>query len=135
MTVLTRNTHMYVFRPSPPQKEVVVLTVEDRELREKALEVECTEALKRWVGHGRGLDWSLFLKDRDTQPTAGNTPHVVILETEVPVVQQKNYDLMGDLLDTDVLILFRQVLREEESLLKVGAQSQFGYLPTMTLET
>ena len=48
-------------------------------------------------------------------------------------MQQKNYDLIGDLLETDVLMLFRQVLREEESLLKVGVQEQFGYLPTMTL--
>ena len=30
-------------------------------------------------------------------------------------------------------MLFRQVLREEESLVKVGGQPQFGYLPTMAL--
>ena len=67
------------------------------------------------------------------QPVVGNTPDVVILETEVPAVQQKNYDFLGDVLEADVLMFFRQVLREEESLLKVGAQAQFGYLPTMTL--
>ncbi len=81
----------------------------------------------------RGLDWSPYLKDRVTKPAAGNTPDVVNLETEVAAVQQKNYDLMGDLLEADVLMLFRQVLREEESLVKVGGQTQFGYLPTMAL--
>jgi hypothetical protein len=84
--------------------------------------------------YGRGLDWSPYLKDRVTKRVAGNTPDVVNLETEVAVVQQKNYDLMGDLLEADVLMLFRQVLREEESLVKVGGQSQFGYLPTMVLK-
>ena len=73
------------------------------------------------------------MKDRVTKPAAGNTPDVVNFETEVAAVQQKNYDLMGDLLEADVLMLFRQVLREEESLVKVGGQAQFGYLPTMAL--
>ena len=68
-----------------------------------------------------------------TKPAAGNTPDVVILETDVTVVQQKNYDLMGDLLEADVLMIFRQVLRDEESVVKVGGQSQFGYLPRMAL--
>jgi hypothetical protein len=86
---------------------VVVLTLQDREVREKALEIECAAVLKRWVGYGRGLDWSPYLKDRVTKPAAGNTPDVVNLETEVAAVQQKNYDLMGDLLETDVLMLFR----------------------------
>ena len=40
---------------------------------------------------------------------------------------------MGDLLEEDILMLFRQVLREEESLVKVGGQEKFGYLPRMTL--
>jgi hypothetical protein len=40
---------------------------------------------------------------------------------------------MGDVLEEDVLILFRQVLREEESLVKVRGQSQLGYLPRMVL--
>jgi hypothetical protein len=40
---------------------------------------------------------------------------------------------MGDLLEADILILFRQVLRQEESLVKVGGQAQFGYLPRMAL--
>ncbi len=30
----------------------------------------------------------------------------------------------GDLLETDILMIFRQVLREEESLVKVGGQTQ-----------
>ena len=118
---------------SSDEEAVVVLTLQDREAREKALEIECAAALKRWVGYGRGLDWSPYLKDRVTKPAAGNTPDVVNFETEVAAVQQKNYDLMGDLLEADVLMLFRQVLREEESLVKVGGQSQFGYLPTMAL--
>jgi len=118
---------------SSDEEAVVVLTLQDREVREKALEIECAAVLKRWVGYGRGLDWSPYLKDRVTKPAAGNTPDVVNLETEVAAVQQKNYDLMGDFLEADVLMLFRQVLREEESLVKVGGQAQFGYLPTMAL--
>jgi hypothetical protein len=43
-----------------------------------------------------------------------------MLDTDVSDVTQKNYDLMGDLLEVDILILFRQVLREEESLVKVS---------------
>jgi hypothetical protein len=39
---------------------------------------------------------------------------------------------MGDLLETDILMIFRQVLRGVESLVKVGGQSQFGCLPRMT---
>jgi hypothetical protein len=56
-----------------------------------------------------------------------------MLDTDVSPVPQKNYDLMSDLLETDILMLFRQVLREEESLVKVGGQVQFGYLSRMTL--
>ncbi len=44
-----------------------MLTLEDRELRGKALEVECATVLKRWFGYGRGLDWSPYLKDRVTE--------------------------------------------------------------------
>ena len=72
--------------------------------------------LKKWVGYGRDLDWSLYLKDRVTKPDSVNTSDVVMLDTDVPVVQQKNYDLMGDLLESDVLMIFK-----------------FGYLPRMTL--
>ena len=43
-------------------------------------------------------------------------------------MSQKNYDLMGDLLEEDVLILFRQVLREEESLLKVWSSDTIWIL-------
>jgi len=118
---------------SSDEDEVVVLTVEDRELMEKALEAECTAALKRWVAYGRDLDFTPYLKDRVTKPAAGKTPDVVMLDTDVSPVPQKNYDLMGDLLEADILMLFRQVLREEESLVKVGGQAQFGYLPRMAL--
>ena len=47
------------------EEEVVVLTVEDRELRGKTLEVECATAPKRWVWYERGLDWSPYLKDHN----------------------------------------------------------------------
>jgi hypothetical protein len=108
-------------------------TLEDRELRGKSLEVECTMALKRWVTYGRDLDFTPYLKDRVTKPSPGKTPDVVMMVIDVSPVTQKNYDLMGDLLESDILILFRQVLRKEESLVKVGGQTQFGYFPRMTL--
>ena len=56
-----------------------------------------------------------------------------MIDADVSAVQQKNYDLMGDLLEADILMFFRQVLREEDSLVKVGGQAQFGYLPRMAL--
>ena len=56
-----------------------------------------------------------------------------MLDADVSAVEQKNYDLMGDLLEADILMFFRQVLREEESLVKCGGQAQFGYLPRMAL--
>ena len=46
---------------SSDEEAVVVLTLQDREVREKALEIECAAVLKRWVGYGRGLDWSPYL--------------------------------------------------------------------------
>ncbi len=58
---------------------------------------------------------------------------VTITEEPAPVVQKKVYDLMDDLLEADVLKLYRQVLAEEETLVKAGGQDQFGYLPRMTL--
>jgi hypothetical protein len=36
---------------------------------------------------------------------------------------------MEDLLETDILMIFRQVLREEESLVKVGGQTQLVTCP------
>jgi hypothetical protein len=102
-------------------------------LREKAVEAECSAALKRWVAYGRDLDFTPYFKERVTKPAAGKAPDVVMLDTDVSVVEQKNYDWMGDLLETDILILFRQVLREEESLVKIGGRAPFGYLPGMTL--
>ncbi len=48
-------------------------------------------------------------------------------------MQKKVYDLMDDLLEADVLKLYRQVLTEEETLVKTGGQAQFGYLPRMAL--
>jgi hypothetical protein len=118
---------------SSDEDEVVVLTVEDRELREKALEAECTAALKRWVAYGRDLDFTPYLKERVTEHAAGKVPDIVVLDADVSAMEQKNYDLMGDLLEADILMLFRQVLRQEESLVKVGGQAQFGYLPRMAL--
>jgi hypothetical protein len=58
---------------------------------------------------------------------------VTITEEPAPVVQKKVYDLMDDLLEADVLKVYRQVLAEEEALVKAGGQTQFGYLPRMTL--
>ncbi len=40
---------------SSDEEVVVVLTLQDREVREKALEIECAAVLKRWVGYGREL--------------------------------------------------------------------------------
>ena len=102
-------------------------------MSEKALEAECSEALKRWVAYGRDLDFTPYFKERVTKPAAGQVPDVVMLDADVSAVEQKNYDLMGDLLEGDILMLFRQVLREEETLVKVGGQAQFGYLPGMVL--
>jgi hypothetical protein len=58
---------------SSDEEEVLLLTVEDRELREKALEAECVAALKRWVAYGRDLDFTPYLKERVTKPAAGKT--------------------------------------------------------------
>ena len=58
---------------------------------------------------------------------------MTITEEPAPVVQKKVYDLMDDLLEADVLKMYRQVLTEEEALVKVGGQAQFGYLPRMAL--
>ena len=56
------------------------------------------------------------MKDRVTKPVVDNKLDVVMFDTDVPVVQQKYYDLMGYLLETDDLMIFK-----------------FGYLPRMTL--
>jgi hypothetical protein len=58
---------------------------------------------------------------------------VIIVEEPVPVVEKKAYDLMDDLLEADVLKLYRQVLSEEEAQVRAGGKAQFGYLPRMTL--
>jgi hypothetical protein len=58
---------------------------------------------------------------------------VTITEEPAPVVQKTVYDLMDDLLEADVLKLYRQVLAKEEALVKAGGQTQFGYLPRMAL--
>ncbi len=39
----------------------------------------------------------------------------------------------ADLLETDVLMLFRNVLKEVEAQFKAAGQAQFGYLPRMAL--
>ena len=90
-------------------------------------------SVKRWVTYGRDLDFTPYLKERVTEHAAGKAPDIVVLDADVSAVEQKNYDLMGDLLEADILMLFRQVLREEEALVKVGGQAQFGYLPRMAL--
>ena len=63
----------------------------------------------------------------------GDDDGVIILEELVLVVKQKVYDLMDDLLETDFFKLYRQVLADEEALVKAGGKAQFGYLPRMTL--
>ena len=45
----------------------------------------------------------------------------------------KDYDLMDDLLEADVLKIYRQVLTQQEAQVKTGDKVQFGYLPRMTL--
>jgi hypothetical protein len=51
----------------------VMKTPQDRELREKALEVECTVVMKRWVQLAKEVDWSAFvgLKVVVVAPSAG----------------------------------------------------------------
>jgi hypothetical protein len=58
----------------------------------------------------------------------GHNVDVTITEVPVPVVQKKVYDLMDDLLEVDVLKLYRQVLTEEDTQVMVGGKVQFGYL-------
>jgi hypothetical protein len=78
-------------------------TLENRELRGKSLEVECTMVLERWVTYGRDLDFTPYLKDQVTKPSPGKTPDVVMMDTDVSPVTQKNYDMMGDLLQSEVV--------------------------------
>ena len=85
------------------------------------------------MSYGRDLDFTPYLKERVTKPAADKAPDIVVLDADVSAVEQKNYDLMGDLLDADILSLFRQVLREEESVVKIGGQEHFGYLVRMSL--
>ena len=58
---------------------------------------------------------------------------VTIIDAPVPAVHKKVYDLMDDLLEADVLKLYRQILSEEEAQVKAGGKAQFGYLPRMAL--
>jgi hypothetical protein len=44
---------------------------------------------------------------------------VIIEEEPVHVVEKKAYDLMDDLLEADVLKMYRQVLGEEETQVRV----------------
>jgi len=103
-------------------------------------------ALRKWRKHGKELDWAPFVKCPgvvcpavvDKPPSRivlgeADDADVTITEEPAPVVQKKVYDLMDDLLEEDVLKLYRQVLSEEEALVKAGGQAQFGYLPRMTL--
>jgi hypothetical protein len=65
------------WRTSSDEEEMAVMSLEDRELREIALEVECVVILKTWVSYGRHLDFTPYLKDRVTKPDVGKTPDVV----------------------------------------------------------
>jgi hypothetical protein len=125
---------------------VVAQTPESRELRSKELQKESVSVLRKWHKHGKELDWAPFVKCPgvvcpavvDKPPTRivlGETDDddVTITEEPVSVVHKKDYDLMDDLLEVNVLKLYRQVLAEEEALVKAGGQAQFGYLPRMTL--
>lgn len=125
---------------------VVEQTPEARELRGKELQKEAASALRKWRKHGKELDWAPFVKCPgvvcpavvDKPPARivlgeADDADVTITEEPAPVVQKKVYDLMDDLLEADVLKLYRQVLAEEEALVKAGGQAQFGYLPRMAL--
>ncbi len=125
---------------------LVPQTPEARELREKELQKEAASALRKWRKHGKELDWAPFVKCPGVVcPTVVEKPpartllgeadddDVTITKAPVPVVQKKVYDLMDDLLEADVLKVYRQVLAEEETLVKGGGQAQFGYLPRMAL--
>ena len=50
-----------------------------------------------------------------------------------PFVKEIVYDLSDDLLESDVLMLFRNVQKEVEAQVKAAGQAQFGYLPRMAL--
>jgi hypothetical protein len=125
---------------------VVVQTPEARELWDKELQKESASALRKWRKHGKELDWAPFVKCPgvvcpavvDKPPARivlGETDDadVTITEEPAPVVQKKVYDLMDDLLESDVLNLYSQVLTEKETLVKDGGQVQFGYLSRMVL--
>jgi hypothetical protein len=123
---------------------VVEQTPESRELRGKELQKEAASALRKWRKHGKELDWAPFVQCPrvvchsvvDKPPARivlgeADDADVTITEEPAPVVQKKVYDLMDDLLEADVLKLYRQVLAEEEALVKAGGQAQFGYLPIL----
>ncbi len=112
---------------------VVAQTPEARELRGKELQKEAVSALRKWRKHGKELDWAPFVKCPgvvcpavvDKPPARivlgeADDADVTIGEEPVPVVQKKVYDLMDDLLEADVLKLYRQVMTEEEALVKAG---------------
>ncbi len=50
-------------------------------------------------------------------------------------MKKKVYDVMDDLLEleTDVLMMYRQVLKEQDTQVKTGGKTQFGYRVRMTL--
>ncbi len=50
------------------------------------------------------------------------------------VVMKKTYDVMDDLLEVDVLKLYREVLHEEETQVKTGDKTRFGYFHRMVLD-
>jgi hypothetical protein len=63
----------------------------------------------------------------------GLPTHVTKIDAPVPAVHKKVYDLMDDLLEADVLKLYRQILSEVETQVKAGDKAHFGYLPRMAL--
>ena len=71
-------------------------------------------------------------KSETGEGESGNTD-VMIMEEPVSVVEKKVYDLMDDLLEIDVLKLYRMVLTQEEAQVKSGVKDQFGYLTRMVL--
>ena len=81
------------------------------DLQQQSIEVDIIES-----SQGPKKKKAKAKEDRRALHVDDQQAEVVMLDTDVSAVQQKNYDLMGDLLEADILMLFRQVLREEESL-------------------
>ena len=62
--------------------------------------------------------------------------YIVMIEADHPVVKERVYDLMDELLEADVLMLFRNRIERRGGTRQgwcTGDQTQFGYLPRMAL--